>query len=141
MAYCTKSDLIARGWGDELISLSDKAGLLGGVIDDVALAQSIADATAEIDSYLTGHISLPIAAPSDYLIRIACDMVRYYLYDIGSIEPVTKKYDVAVKFLRGVATGETMLSSLTTVSLAPPVQVPVVVAGTAFFTETILAKM
>ncbi|MGB4498890.1 MAG: DUF1320 domain-containing protein [Methylococcaceae bacterium] len=142
MTYCTKADLIARGWEEELISLTDKAGLLGGIIDDVALAQAISDTSAEIDSYLVGHIALPLTNPSDFLVRKACDMVRFYLYDIGAIEPVTKRYEAAIGFLKGVSEGTTMLSALMTTPLASNlIQKPVVKAAATFFTESLLEKM
>ena len=42
--YCTKADMLARGWEKELIQLTDKSKL--GVIDDGILSQAIADASA-----------------------------------------------------------------------------------------------
>ncbi len=85
--YCTKQDLIARGWGEEIAGLSDKAGELGGDINEAILNQAIADACAKIDSYLVGLIELPIATPSSHVVRCACDMTRFYLYDIAVVEP------------------------------------------------------
>lgn len=143
MAYCTKADLIARGWEDELISLTDKQNLLGGIIDDVALAQAISDASAEIDSYLVTHIALPIVNPSDFLVRKACDMVRFYLYDVGAIEAVVKRYKAAIEFLSGIATGATALSALTTIT-APSndlIQKPVVKSSAVVFSDDLLGKM
>lgn len=143
MSYCTKNDLIARGWGEELISLTDKQNLLGGVIDDVALAQAIADADAEIDSYLVTHIALPITNPSEFLVRKACDIVRFYLYDIGAIEPVVKRYKAAIEFLSGVATGATALSALTAVTApsADLIQKPVVKSSAVVFSDDLLGRM
>lgn len=146
MAYCTKDDLLARGWFEELVSLTDKAGILGGIIDDVALAQSIADASAEIDSYLIGHIPLPLSNPSEFLVRKACDMVRFYLYDIGAIEPVINRYNAAIEFLRGVANGTTMLSALTIASADPIIaasfiQKPIINASVVVFDDALLGKM
>jgi phage gp36-like protein len=147
MAYCTQNDLIARGWEEELISLSDKAGLYGGTMDDAALDQAISDASAEIDSYLIGHIPLPIAQPSEFLVRKACDMVRFYLYDIGVIEPVAKRYEAAIRFLKGVADGSTMISSLidtsnntvdTSINL---IQKPKITASASVFSDSLLEKM
>ena len=138
MAYCTKADLIARGWEDEITGLTHD--------DDSLLAQAIADSDAEIDSYLVGHIALPLANPSDFLVRKACDIVRFYLYDVGAIVPVVKRYQAAILFLKGIGEGTTMLSALITTPLDPVVasnliQKPVVTAPAAFFTESLLAKM
>ena len=143
MPYCTKDDLMARGWEEELISLTDKQNLLGGIIDDVALAQAIADADAEIDSYLVTHIALPITNPSDFLVRKACDIVRFYLYDVGAIEPVVKRYKAAIEFLSGIATGATALSALTTIT-APSndlIQKPVLKSSVMVFSDDLLGKM
>jgi phage gp36-like protein len=146
MAYCNKADLIARGWETELISLSDKEGLLNGVMNDAALEQAISDVSAEIDSHLVGHIPLPLVAPSEFLIRKACDMVRFYLYDIGVIEPVSKRYEAAIEFLAGVSTGATMLSSLMAAPVDPTaaeslIQVPLVTAPVTVFSDSLMAKM
>lgn len=146
MSYCTKADLISRGWETELISLSDKEGLLGGVMNDVALEQAISDVSAEIDSHLVGHIPLPLAAPSDFLVRKACDMVRFYLYDIGVIEPVSKRYEAAIEYLVGVSNGSTLLSSLMAAPLDPSstpslVQIPRATASPAVFTSELLGRM
>lgn len=147
MAYCTQEDLIARGWEEELISLSDKAGLMGGMMDDAALAQAISDACAEIDSYLIGHLPLPIENPSEFLVRKACDMVRFYLYDIGVTEPVAKRYEAAIQFLKGVADGSTMLASLIDTSKSITndatslIQKPAMTASTPIFVDGLLGKM
>ena len=113
------------------------------MIDDVALAQAIADADAEIDSYLVTHIALPITNPSDFLVRKACDMVRFYLYDIGAIKPVEVRYKAAIDFLSGVATGSTALSALTTTTApsADLIQKPALKSSTVIFSDDLLGKM
>jgi len=126
--------------------LSDKEGLLNGLMNEAALTQSISDVTAEIDSYLIGHIPLPLASPSDFLVRKACDMVRFYLYDIGVIEPVTKRYEAAIAFLSGVSDGSTLLSALVTkplddVAAAKLIQKPVVITPAKVFSDSMMAKM
>lgn len=102
MPYCTKQDLIDRFGEDELIQLTDRANL--GVIDDTVLNQAIADADAEINGYLANY-SLPLTTVPTVLVRGACDIARYFLYDDAATEQVTKRYEAVLKFLGQVAKG------------------------------------
>lgn len=102
MPYCTMQDLIDRFGEDELIQLTDRANL--GVIDDSVLNQAIADADAEINGYLANY-SLPLATVPIVLVRSACDIARYFLYDDAATEQVTKRHDDVLKFLGQVAKG------------------------------------
>lgn len=101
--YCTKDDMLARGWEKELIQLTDKANL--GVIDDGILNQAIADASAEIDSYLQGRYSLPLIIPVPNLTRICCDVARYYLFETKVTEQVQNRYDTVIRYLEHIAKG------------------------------------
>ena len=101
--YCTKADMLARGWEKELIQLTDKSKLL--VIDDGILSQAIADASAEIDSYLQGRYSLPLTMPVPNLTRICCDIARYYLFETKVTEQVQNRYDAVSRYLVQVAKG------------------------------------
>jgi phage gp36-like protein len=104
MSYCTKQNLIDRYGETELIQLTDRSAL--GAIDDTVIDRAIADADGEIDGYLAGRYSAPISPIPKSLVRIACHLTRYYLYDDQAPEQITKRYDDAVKFLRGVASGQ-----------------------------------
>ncbi len=104
MPYCTKQDMIDRFGQSELVDLTDRADL--GVIDDTVLTRAIDDASAEIDSYLSGRYELPLDNVPSVLVRFACNMARYHLYDEGASEQVNKNYDGAVKFLRAVSKGD-----------------------------------
>lgn len=101
--YCTKADMLARGWEKELIQITDKSN--SGVIDDGILDQAIADASAEIDSYLQGHYSLPLTISVPNLTRISCDIARYYLFETRVTEQVQKRYDAVTRYLEQVAKG------------------------------------
>lgn len=105
MTYFTQQDLIDRFGETELIQLTDRTGL--NAIDSAILAQAIQDASAEIDGYLAGVYPLPLAATPPQLIRVGCDMGRYYLrLAIGVVpETVEKRYEHAIKYLKAVATG------------------------------------
>lgn len=102
MAYCTQQNLLDRFGLAELTQLTDHDNL--GVINATVLDLAIADATAEIDAYLTGY-ALPLATVPANLVRIAGDIARYYLYDDAPIEQVQLRYDNAMKYLVQVARG------------------------------------
>lgn len=102
MSYLTRQNLIDRFGEQELIQLTDRD--LVGVINDTVLNQAISDADAEINGYLTAY-PLPLATIPANLVRIACDMTRYYLYDATVTEQVKARYDSAIKYLTQVAKG------------------------------------
>lgn len=106
MAYCTTNDLIDRFSEDEIIQLTDRDNLL--TVNTTVTGKAIADASAEIDSYLKDY-TLPLAVVPDNLIRAACDMARYYLYDDRAPEQVVNRYRDAVKWLGLVANGTVTL--------------------------------
>lgn len=103
--YCTKQDLLDRGWEAELIQLTKKTGVVG--IDDTALQQAIDDATADINKYIGKFLPLPVGY--DGLLRIACDLTRYFLYDKKATDQVQTRYDAAIRFLEKVAKGDISL--------------------------------
>jgi len=106
MSYCTQQDMIERFGEEEIIQLTDVANI--GVIDRVVLDNAIADATAEIDSYLTAY-TLPLATIPAKFTRLACDIARYFLYDDVATDEVEKRFDIATEYLKLIATGKIVL--------------------------------
>jgi len=102
MSYCTKQNMIDRFGELELIQLTDRDN--PSVIDDTVIGQAISDADAEINGYLTRY-TLPLSHTPSNLVRIACDIARYYLYDDSVTEPVQTRYDSCIKYLNAVAKG------------------------------------
>lgn len=107
MSYCSQQDLIDRFDENELIQLTDRDNL--GAINTAVLGQAIADARAEIDGYLAGRHDLPLASVPVVLVRSACDIARYYLYDNAVTEQVEKRYDAVIRFLEQVSRGKISL--------------------------------
>lgn len=108
MTYATQADMSARFKERELIELTDEANL--GVIDTVALGVALKDADSEINGYLlAAAYALPLQQSSDELVRIACDIARYKLYDTRATEQVKARYDDAIKKLRDVSSGKASL--------------------------------
>lgn len=108
MAYCTLQNLKDRYGETELIQLTDPAN--ASEIDTAVLNKAIADADAEINSYLTAY-SLPLAIIPANFERLACDITRYYLFGVSVPDLVQKRYDNAVDYLKLVAKN--------TINLAP----------------------
>jgi len=111
MTYCTQANFTDRFGEQELIQLTDRAIPPAGVVDTDVLDASLADADAEIDGYLAGRYSLPLASPPDVLIRLAADIARYRLYDNRATEEVRTRYADAIRFLERVSEGKVLLSA------------------------------
>lgn len=107
MTYATQADLEVRFKQQELIELTDEAG--NGVIDAAAVAVVLSDADSEINGYIAGRYTLPLTQTSDELVRLACDIARYRLYDTRATDQVKARYDDAIKKLRDVSVGKASL--------------------------------
>ena len=103
MSYCTEADLIERFGTAEITQLSDRAG--EGELDSAVIAGAIADADAEIDGYLSGRYALPLASAPAVMVRLACDISRYYLFGHDVTDLVKERYDQAIAYLVKIATG------------------------------------
>lgn len=116
MTYATQPDLIDRFGELELAQLTDRAN--GAVIDTVVLGRALADADAEIDSYLATRYTLPLASTPLVVTRLACDMTRYRLYDAAMPETVRVRYQDAVSLLKRLANGDVQLAGLADAAVA-----------------------
>lgn len=106
MTYCTQADLVREFGAEELVQLTDRADPPTGQIDAQRVSDAIDDATAEINTYLAGRYTLPLASTPTVLRRVAVDLARYYLYvDIREDHPAALRYARQVKLLRGIADG------------------------------------
>lgn len=103
MTYAVQQDLIDRFGNQEILELTDRASL--GAIDAAVVDRALADADGEINSYLESRYTLPLAAVTPILVRLAADIARYYLYDDRVTDSVKKRYDDAIAFLVLVAKG------------------------------------
>jgi phage gp36-like protein len=108
--YCTQSDLVQRFGNDELVSLTDRDGSAGQIVEPV-LNQAIADASATIDGYLGGRYTLPLSSIPQNLTRLACDIARYYLFDdsLGDEHQAAKRYTNAISYLKDIGSGRLQL--------------------------------
>lgn len=110
-AYATQADLTDRFGAVELAQLTDRDS--GQVIDTAVLDRALADADAEINSYLATRYALPLATTPTVLVRLAADMARYRLYDERVTDAVRARYQDAVSLLKRLASGEVRLDGAT----------------------------
>ncbi|MBF0096277.1 MAG: DUF1320 domain-containing protein [Magnetococcales bacterium] len=101
--YATVTDMIQRFGEKEMIQRSDRQ--MGRVLDAAVINQALADASAEIDSYLATRYALPLAERSDVLARICCDIARYQLWAGDTVEAVRTRYEDAVRLLKDIGRG------------------------------------
>lgn len=111
MAYATKTDLIERFGERELVQLTDRTHVPPTTIDDTIVARALADASSEVDGYVRKVARLPLTAVPAILVRRSADIARYYLWgkSAGKDDQVTRSYGEAVRWLKDVSAGLTML--------------------------------
>lgn len=125
MNYATIDDMQSRFGVQELISLTDP-DLTSVVAARVELALS--DAQACADSYIARVLRLPLVGcakptptPADpyavqrvvppQLVRIVCDIARYYLYhEVSPEDEVYLRYKAAERELQSIAEGKAVLN-------------------------------
>ncbi|WP_143869883.1 gp436 family protein [Catenovulum sediminis] len=105
--YATLVDMVARFGEDELILLAQRDD--SSVEFDEVVNQALQDATAEINGYIAGRYTLPLAQTPEVLKRNCCDIARYLLSDDRAPEQVEKRYQATIQFLRSVGKGELSL--------------------------------
>jgi phage gp36-like protein len=136
MTYATATDLLTRFDAEEIVQrcareiprlVSDEmlrtaaaGGDLGGYSEEEQAAtaraldklrHALEDARATVDGYLAGRYQLPLSPLPPVLVRIACELARYYLYDDQLTEPVKQRFEANVRFLRDVASGVLQLGA------------------------------
>lgn len=130
MTYRTQADLVREFGAVELVQLTDRDEPPTGEIDAERVAKAIETAAAEINVYLEGRYSLPLASVPTVLRRVAVDMARYFLHiDITEDHPVAQRYARQVKLLRGIADGTLSLGLDTSGAVQTPADTVQVSAG------------
>jgi len=109
MIYATQQNMVDRFGEREVIALTDRDNT--GVIDSAVLSQGLASASDEIDTYLAGRYTLPLASTPLIVRDFACDVARYRLCsaEVTETEEVRNRYKDAIKFFDKVSTGQISL--------------------------------
>ena len=106
MAYCTIEDIQGRITEDDLIRMTDEFGT--GLPDTDKIADAIAEAEAEVDSYCAKRHTVPFAPPVPAMIVKVCkDIAVYNVYALKNAahEDISDRYEKAVSYLKDVAKG------------------------------------
>ena len=111
MSYCTQVDLVSQFSLVELIQLTDRTGT--GMVDAAVLAVAINRADLTINRYLGGR-ALPVLP--EEVVDLACDITRFFLYDVQPTPPVRQRYEDALVQLKFLATGKSALVDATGVT-------------------------
>lgn len=109
MAYCSQDDILEQMDEDILIQLTDDAD--AGSVDDDKVTRAIADADADIDSYVGVRKDVPLDPVPTVIRKRSVDMAIYNLYARrqGAPDDRKERYDAAVRWLALVAKGEVSL--------------------------------
>lgn len=101
-SYATLTDLKQRYGVDE-------AAQREATIGPGAVNRALADADAEIDSYLAGAYQVPLTPVPTTIRRLACAIARYHLLGDAATETARRDYEDARAFLRDVQAGRAQL--------------------------------
>jgi phage gp36-like protein len=111
MPYAQPSDMIARYPNRDLVQLTNEDPTQT-TVNQAALQQALADASAEIDGYLESRFALPLSDPPAVLVRLACDIAMYRLQALRPLHDLAearKRYEDAIALLTRVADGSLTL--------------------------------
>ena len=91
----------------ELLALADRDG--DDVVDTAVIDSALADASTEIDSYISRRYDVPVSGSSAQLKKLTCDIARWHLYTDAPHERVEAAYKRAVEWLKDVSAGRANL--------------------------------
>jgi len=104
--YCTLDDLKKTVPEEVLVQLTDDEGL--GAIKQERVDEAIAQADGEIDTYIGGRYSVPLAVVPAVIRRCSCDTAIYIIYKrtVEELPPTRKDaYRDALRILEQVRDG------------------------------------
>ncbi|MEH8031455.1 DUF1320 domain-containing protein [Gallibacterium anatis] len=108
--YATADDFVLRIGEQQAIELTDRDRT--GEINQQVLAVALTDSSSQIDGYLLGRYTLPLASIPDNLIRICCDIARYRLVSMSEVtttDEIIERYKLSLKELEQIASGKISL--------------------------------
>ena len=109
MAYATLEALIEQYGLEAVLLVADRDQ--DGDIDPDVVTKALADATAEIDTYVGAKHRLPLPSVPPLLVRLCCDIALYRLSsEPGSgTEEKRKRFEDALTLLLRIAGGSVSL--------------------------------
>lgn len=106
MAYSTLDDITKLIPAETVLGLTDDEAL--GSIEQARVQEAVAQADAEVDSYLGTRYAVPLATAPDIIKKISADIAVYNLYSrrVQEMPPLwAERYRNAVQKLKGMAGG------------------------------------
>lgn len=122
MTYATRTDLEER-YG--VAELEQRESMLPAG----AVERALADADAEVDGYVAGGYTVPLAPAPSNIVRIAAALARYRLLGDAASEQARADYDDAIRFLRDVQSGRARLMSAAPLAEGAPAATITVING------------
>ncbi|WP_048797109.1 MULTISPECIES: gp436 family protein [Serratia] len=132
MNYATAADLRER-YGDKVDTLIEVKTPEGFLPDERKLDQALMDASALIDSYLSGRYLLPLSVVPRVLMQQCCTIAYYYLNDERATDQVVQRYKDALRWLADVKRGEIAIGTDSDDRVPESGDLPVVYAEKAVF--------
>mgnify|MGYP003455363176 FL=1 len=113
MTYASRTDLEARYGEDEIAQRES-------MLPTGAVERALADADAEIDSYVASRYTVPLSPVPQVIPRLACAIARYHLLGDSATETARKDYEDARAWLRDLHSGRALLEGATPLSGTSP---------------------
>jgi phage gp36-like protein len=128
MSYATRADLEER--------YADDVAQRDQVLPTLGVANALADASAEIDSYLAVLYQVPISPVPPTILRVACVIARYRLLGDAATEGARKDYEDARAFLRDVVAGRSQIEGAAALAGANPARNVQMVSNARVFSRS-----
>lgn len=109
MIYATAEQFIEAFTEQEAVALTNSDDPSAEYVNATVLTRALTDASAEIDSYLTGNYDLPLTEAPSTLVVHCLNIARYRLSMVAPGEDVRKRYEDSLRFLSMIAKGTVKL--------------------------------
>lgn len=129
MTYATRQDLTDRFGAEEIAQRED--GLSTGAVD-----RALADADAEIDSYVSAKYAVPLSPVPSRIVKVACSIARYHLLGDAVTEVARNDYTDARAWLRDIQAGKALVTGATALAGSAPAAAVEMVSSPTVWSRT-----
>ncbi|MCC5636319.1 DUF1320 domain-containing protein [Nostoc sp. CHAB 5844] len=112
MSYATAADMIAAFSEQEILELSNIDYPDATTINQNVVNRAIADAQAQLDSYLAVRYKVPLVVVPAVLRNYTCDVARYILDKDKPREEVSRRRDLVFYYLKDLAANKASLPGI-----------------------------
>jgi phage gp36-like protein len=103
--YANRNDFIDAFGSIEAVALTNIDSPTATTVNLAILDRALADAAAEINSYLARAYTLPLESVPDTLVWASCDIARYRLDKNRASEDVRRRYEDVIRWLKDLSRG------------------------------------